>query len=79
MDIQLQSIILKDLIKKSGLTQAKFAEKHGITQANISRVCNQKAEFRSSTLKLVAMDEGYEIELHYLLKPIKSCPTPKTK
>jgi len=69
---EIQSIILKDLIKKSGLkTQKAFAKKHKIDASFLSEVMTGKSEYRSATLQLIAMDECYEIELHYLLKPIK--------
>lgn len=69
---EIQPIIIKDLIKKSGLkTQKAFAKKQKIDASFLSEVINGKCEYRSSTLQLIAMDEGYEIELHYLLKPIK--------
>lgn len=69
---EIQPIILKDLIKKSGLTtQKSFAHKHKIDASFLSEVINGKSEYRSATLQLIAMDEGFEIELHYLLKPIK--------
>jgi hypothetical protein len=69
---EIQPIILKDLIKKSGLkTQKAFAKKHKIDASFLSEVMTGKCEYRSSTLQLIAMDEGYEIELHYLLKTIK--------
>lgn len=68
---EIQPIILKDLIKKSGLkTQKALAEKCKIDASYLSEVVNEKKEYRPATLQLIAMDLGYEIELHYLLKPI---------
>lgn len=65
-----QSQILKELIKISGLNQKNFAEKHGLHVGYLSEVINEKSEYRSSTLELIAFDCGYKIEYKYKLEKL---------
>jgi hypothetical protein len=66
----LQSQILKYLIQLSGINQKQFAEKHELHVGYLSEVINQKSEYRSSTLELIAFDCGYKIEYNYKLEKL---------
>lgn len=71
MKLTIQQQILKDLFKKSGLkSQKEFAQHHNLYPEKLSEWMTGKVVPKSATVELIAMDEGYEIELHYLLKPI---------
>lgn len=71
MNLKTQIDVINFLIKDSGLNQTKFAEKHGLHKGMLSKVINGKDRYSLNYLEIIATWCGYEIELNYLLKPIK--------
>jgi len=55
--------ILKDLIKLSGLSQRKYAAKHGIDEVKLSNWARGYRNIQFHTLELFAFDDGYKINL----------------
>jgi len=55
--------ILKDLIKLSGLSQRKYAAKHGIKDVKLSHWLSGYRNIQFCTLELFAFDDGYKINL----------------
>ena len=65
-----QQEIIKALIQKSGLNQAKFALKHGIDKSYLNEVIKGKKEYKQGTLGLIAFDEGFDLKLTYKLEKL---------
>ena len=58
---------LKTLIKKSGLNQKQFAEKHGLRPERISEWITVKKNIYLPTLQELARIEGYSLEVDFRL------------
>jgi len=53
--------LLKDLIKISGLTQKKYAEKHEIDYRKLNHWVTGRRNIQDCTLELLAFEDGYKL------------------
>lgn len=62
--------LLKELIKKSGLTQKKYAERHGISYKKLNHWVTGRTNIQDCTLELLSFEDGYKLTIEYKIEKL---------